>query len=289
MKKFILSLLLTIFSLGLMAQTDSTALKDKTLYRIIKTDGGELVGKILKEDEREIYFLTEDQRRIYIPQHVIKELIPLDSKSFREHNASVGEDRFATRYFFTTNGLPIKKGEHYVQWNLYGPDFQFGLGNNFGVGIITSWFGTPVVANLKKTWQLEENVHFGLGALVGTLSWVNIESGGALPFASITFGDRSQNLSFSGGYGSVWGNNYRGGGALASVGGMTKLSQKFSLVFDSFIVVANNGGSSGALVIPGIRWHQSEGKAFQFCFLAYIGEGEAAAIPIPMVQWYRNL
>ncbi len=276
--------------LGLNAQSDTSSLKEKTLYRIIKTDGGEIIGKIISEDEREIYVLTKDQRRIYIPQHAIKELVPLQVNSFNSLDKLLGEDRFASRYFITTNGLPIKKGEHYVQWNLFGPDFQFGLGNNIGVGVITSWFGTPIIANIKKSWQIEENLHLGVGALVGSLSWVELGSGGALPFASITFGDRGSNLSFSGGYGSVWAEQGgRAGGALASVAGMTKISSKFSLVFDSFIVVGTQGNETAALIIPGLRWHQSEGKAFQFGFLAIVGGGEATAIPIPMVQWYRNL
>jgi hypothetical protein len=44
-----------------------------------------------------------------------------------------------------------------------------------------------------------------------------------------------------------------------------------------------------ALFIPGLRWHQSEKKAFQFGFTGVVYDGEMWQIPIPMVQWYRTL
>lgn len=250
-----------------------------------------MLCKIISADARELYLLTEDNRKIYMPQHTIKKIEKVGREEFDATGNYVGEDRFATRYFFTTNGLPIKKGEHYIQWNLFGPDLQFGLGNNVGVGVITSWFGAPVIANVKKTWKVEENVHVGVGALVGTASWAALDVGGALPFASLTFGNRVSNLSFSLGYGSIWDGDGAGGTSLASIGGITKLSPKFSLVFDSFIIVPNAGGvaNTGALIIPGLRWHQSEGKAFQFGFVGLVSSEGVIPIPIPMVQWYRNL
>ena len=72
--------------LGFMAafsQQSTPATQDTLMYRIVKNDGGELIGKILQKDAREILVRTIDNREIYIPQHVIKELIPLDRKSTR--------------------------------------------------------------------------------------------------------------------------------------------------------------------------------------------------------------
>ncbi len=288
--KSVLSALLMTLAFGLQAQIDSSLVaKDSLMYRIYKTDGGELTGRILSQDEREVFFQTKDGRKIYIPQHTIEEMVPLNPRDFNQEGLYVGEDRFATRYFFTTNGLPIKKGEHYVQWNLFGPDFQFSLGNNIGVGFITSWFGTPLIGNVKKTWEVNEGLHLGVGSLIGTLSWVSAETGGILPFGSLSLGNRSQNLSFSAGYGSIWTETGRSGSALASVGGITKLSPKFSLVLDSFIIIPEANNAGGALIIPGLRWHQGKGKAFQFGLVAIVGPEGAFPVPIPMVQWFRAL
>tara|TARA_B110000037_G_C17111986_1_gene502240 strand:- start:130 stop:1092 length:963 start_codon:yes stop_codon:yes gene_type:complete len=315
---FLLSFL-CLSSIGF-SQNDSISVQDTNTYRFIKTDGGELIGKILNQDAREILILTNDNRKIYLPQHTIKEMVIVNTSDFNNKGEFIGEDKFATRYFITTNGLPINKGEHYVQWNLFGPDFQFGLGKNFGVGIMTSWLGMPIIGTIKKSWEIGEKTQFAVGGLIGTGSWALPDWGGALPFGTLSFGDRSKNLAISGGYGAIWQNGDLDGRALTSIAGMIKVSPKISLVFDSFILLPGQtetitntyedyvyNSSSGqyeyqtvtntyetrspglALLIPGVRWHQEEGKAIQFGFTGVITDGDNLPIPIPMVQWYRSL
>lgn len=270
------------------SQNDTIA-QDTNTYRFIKTDGGEIIGKILSQDAREVLILTSDNRKIYIPQHTIKEMVIVNTSDFDKKGFFIGEDKFATKYFITTNGLPIKKGEHYVQWNVFGPDFQFGLGNNFSVGVMTSWVGMPIIGTIKKSWELGEKTQFALGGLIGTGSWVAPRFGGALPFATLSFGSRKSNIAFSGGYGAVWHNESTDGQAIISLAGMTKVSPKISLVFDSFILMPSGNRDAFALIIPGIRWHQSEGRSIQFGFTGVIANGEILPIPIPMIQWYRSL
>jgi len=91
---------------GVNAQVDtvSNSISDSSkvqtqLYKIIKTDGGELVGEIIEQDSREIFFKTHDGRQFYIPQHSIKEIVKLDAKEFNKQGNFVGEEPFATRYF----------------------------------------------------------------------------------------------------------------------------------------------------------------------------------------------
>ncbi len=288
MRTYLITLLLSVFTLISIAQQDTTV-----TYRIVKTDGGELVGKILTQDAREILLVTVDGRQVYIPQHTIKEIVKVDSRDFNAQGNFVGEDRFATRYFLTTNGLPVKKGEHYVQWNLFGPDLQFGLGENLGVGVMTTWIGIPLVGSIKKSWQLKEEVHIAVGALVGTGSWAAIDIGGALPFGTISFGDRRRNIAFTGGYGTVWGFNDDWGESevdgqfMASIAAMAKIAPKLSLVFDSFILPVAD--EPFGIFLPGLRWHQDEGKAVQFGFAGILTNGELVPVPIPMIQWYRSL
>jgi len=314
-----------LMSIGLnsisVAQTSEPIVNnsDSTVYRIITNDKHEFLGYILKQDAREVLFKTLDNREFYIPQYSIKTIEPVDMSKVNSNGKYIGEDKFATRYFITTNGLPLKKGDNYIQWNLFGPDFQFGLADNFGVGVMTSWFGIPIIGTIKKSFQINDNTHFALGGLVGTGSWGLPDWGGALPFATFSKGDRSKNIAISGGYGVVWQPGYLktevGGRALMSVAGMIKVSPKISLVFDSFIVfvgkpverqytalVWNNQTQTYedqtittiirkpgiGLFIPGIRWHQEEGKALQFGFTGIVADGSFLSIPIPMVQWYRS-
>ncbi len=289
MKSKLLAIFLLFIGNIALSQTDTTLTKDTSTYRIIKTDGGELIGQIQSQDAREILLLTKDDRQIYIPQHAIKEVIKLKNSDFNNIGTFIGEDKFATRYFITTNGLPIKKGEHYAQWNLFGPDFQFGIGKDLGVGIMSSWIGVPIIGSIKKSWQIGDKSQFAIGGLVGTGSWIVPEFGGALPFATLSFGDRSKNIAFSGGYGAIWTGDGVSGRAISSIAGMAKISPKISLVFDSFVLLPNENQTGGALFIPGIRWHQEEGKAIQFGFAGIIADGDIVPVPIPTVQWYRSL
>lgn len=281
----------------------TTALQDSTLYRIVTSDDVEKLGYIIKQDEREILLLTDDNRRIIIPQYVVKKIEVIKKEDFNVVGQFVGEDRFATRYFITTNGLPIKKGENYIQWNLFGPDIQFAVSDNFGLGLMTSWFATPIIATAKYSFELGPKSQMAIGTLAGTSSWATFNTdfnfGGVLPFASLSFGSRKSNIAFSGGYGAVWLDGEVSGRALASVAGMVKLSPKFSLVFDSFIVlkgkdyidpyygyIVENPG--GGIFIPGVRFHQAEGKAIQFGFAGLAADGEFQPFFIPMIQWYRS-
>ncbi len=318
MKKLPFLLFVLLLAGGrLQAQTQPVPPTD-SMYRVVKTDGSILVGKLLQSDAREVLFRTEDGREIYIPQHVIKRMEPLHGEKRNVSGAFVGEDRFATRYFITTNGLPIKRGEHYVQWNLFGPDFHFAVRDDLSLGIMTTWLGTPLIGSIKKSWKLNDFSQFAVGGLFGTGSWIMPDWGGALPFGTISFGDRQKNIAFSGGYGAIWADGNRSGRTLLSVAGMLKLSPYFSLVFDSFIMpegpertitytydayifdpVTNTGyyeprigtykqrQPAFALLIPGVRWHQSEGKALQIGFSGVLADGNT--FPVPMVVWYRSL
>tara|TARA_B100000508_G_scaffold55003_3_gene42732 strand:+ start:110577 stop:111545 length:969 start_codon:yes stop_codon:yes gene_type:complete len=322
MRKLVYLLLVLFISSPLFGQVDTLNSKknDTLTYRILKSDGGEFVGKILEQDEREVLFLTTDGRRIIIPQYVIEKIETVDVSQFNTKGDFIGEDKFATRYFITTNGLPINKGEHYIQWNLFGPDIEFGVGKNLGVGIMTSWMGIPIIGTIKKSWRLSENSQFAIGALVGTGSWGLPEYGGALPYGTLSFGNRSANIAFSGGYGALALDGNFEGRTLSSVAGMVKISPKISLIFDSFILLpgpmrtetvthstyeynpstmqneyityttqVERRNPGGALLVPGIRWHQDEGKAVQFGFAGIIADGEILPVPIPMVQRYRSL
>ena len=311
----LLSPIIGLILIGLLPNSVSGQ-TDTTLVQLNKTEGGYLTGHIIYQDAKEVYFQTQDGRSIYIPQHTIQSIQPLYSGPI---NPSLHAD-FSTRYFITTNGLSLKRGENYVLWNLYGPDFQFGIRDNFSFGILTSWLGIPVIATLKKSFPLGKNLHAAIGGLFGTGSWVLPEFGGALPFGSLTYGTPTNHLTLSGGYGAIWAENELQGRALSSIAGSVQLSDKFSLVFNSFILFAGQGRNvterieeyifnpvtgeydwiykeievyqkpTGIVImIPGIRWHQGPGKAFQIGFSGLISDGEAIPLPIPMVQWFRSL
>jgi len=285
---------------------------DLTFYRIIKTDGGELQGEIIKQDNRELLLKTVDGREIYIPQHVISQIVKLSSLELNKKGEFIDRSPFATRYFMSTNGFSLDEGENYYLINWWGPEMQFGLKNNFSVGLMTTWIGAPIIGTFKKSWKIKKNTHVAIGALIGTGSYSNFDVFGGIPFAAITFGKRTRNISISCGYGAVsdnktLNNNYPSQQympyqekritdkvGMFSFSGMCKLTRSVSFIFESFFVLPEDQSEDAdfsplsclAVISPGFRFQHKPGKAFQVGFTGVIMEDIIS--PIPMVQWYRS-
>lgn len=283
------TLLILLLSTQSYAQKDTLKVK---LFVVTTNDGGEFIGEIISEDAKDLIIKTKDKGEVSIPKYQIKERKALESSDLNQFGEYIPAEVFSTRYFLTTNGLPIEKGESYVQWNLWGPDFELGVAKNFSVGLMTTWLANPVIANAKYCIPLNKKTSLGVGTLIGTTTW--FYSGGlglALPYASLTSGDRKSNISFSAGYGAVMFDEEASGRMLLSGAGMTKVGKKVSLVFDSFILPGNFNAntSTTALIIPGIRVQTAKDKAFQFGFAGIYADSEFVPLPIPFVQWYKKL
>ncbi len=237
------------FSPALTAQQDrgdTIPANPQVIHVIIKNDNTRFIGEITYQDAREVIIRTENLGDVAVPKHEIREIRELEGTDLRTLG---GDDLFTTRYFLTTNGLPIRKGESYIQWNLFGPDFQFGVADNIGIGIMTSWVAIPIIGTAKYSRQFNDKLSFAAGTLLGTGSWALPDFGIALPFVALTSGNRLHNVTLSTGYGLVFSSEetynpftdkyekerFREGRFLVSVGGMTRVSPAISLVFDSFI------------------------------------------------------
>lgn len=265
------------------------------LYLVTKFDGAEFLGNILSFDAHELLIRTEKIGDVYIPKHEIKSIKEVNPKYYKEFS---GEELFSTRYFITTNGLPIKKGDNYIQWNIYGPDFQFGIADNIGVGIMTSWAAIPIIANAKYSIPLGEKMNMAFGALVGTGSWAYPDFGGILPFASLTRGTRKNNINFSAGYGALFYSNtqmnpntnteykdhYTEGRVLLSLAGMARLSPKFSLVFDTFIAPWGPRREVNNWVDKGY-WQDKDTYVPEYVLETTTEQSPSLAIILPGIRW----
>jgi len=274
------------------AQADTTKTTDQKFYLITTNDGAQFQGQILFQDAKEILIDTKDRGQISIPKYQVKEILEIKKSELSAKGEYMPAEVFATRYFITTNGLPIEKRESYILWNLWGPDFEFGVGKNLGVGVMTSWLGVPIIGSIKYSITLAPKVNMALGGLLGTGSWVEPSFGLALPYVALTFGDRKSNISFSGGYGAVFFEGDNNGRGLLSVAGMTKVSKKVSLVFDSFIAPKSSNLNGLTILIPGIRLQTDRNKTFQFGFAGLYTNTEdtgSQVVPIPFVQFFTKL
>jgi len=117
------------------APNTSAPTSDTTKYLIIKNDGNEYVGLILSDDGREVLIETKSLGKIYIPKSDIKSIRPIDYAEDVAKGEFSSAGVFTTRYQFTTNCFPIKKGENYAMVNLYGPEVHFAVHKDFSVGL----------------------------------------------------------------------------------------------------------------------------------------------------------
>ncbi|MCB0734201.1 MAG: hypothetical protein H6608_12020 [Flavobacteriales bacterium] len=271
---------------GAEIQPPDSSRKDTTTYDVvIKNDGVEFTGHIVSQDAREVVIETKNMGLVAIPKHEIKTIKKVKASEIDKASGRLLNDRFASRYFLTANGLPIEKGESYVQWTLAGPDIEFAVGKRFGVGVMTSWLGVPLIGSAKYSFPVSKNFNIGVGALVGSMTWTNITQGGVLPYTSLTLGNRQRNLNFSVGHATLFSEGTTEGSGLYSIAAMTSMGPKVSFVFDSFILPSNGL----FIAAPCIRWSTKPNKAIQFGLGAFARKGEFFPLPIPAIQWFQTI
>lgn len=191
-------------------QQEASDTTKKQLFLIRKTDGNELYGFIISDDGREILLETKTIGKVYINKSDIKEIIntkrsvsvdSIDDESYTEFRDS---GPFTTRYYFTNNALPVKKGEDYAMIHLYGPEVHFSLNDKLSFGVMSTWIASPIALASKYSLYSDGNTHVALGTILGTSGYLGIDDGGVfggLHWLTLTKGNRLENISFSAGYG----------------------------------------------------------------------------------------
>lgn len=281
---FLLTLLILLLTpSGLMSQdpvTGETQLPAKSL--IIKHDGSRYIGVIISRDDREILIETETIGRLFIPLHEIQEIRDATDISSGSLN-----NLFSSRYFLTTNGLSMSKGDKYAMLSWYGPEAQFAVADDFTMGVMTSWFAIPLVGSAKYSIHFSENVHLALGTLVGTLSWVKLDAAGFLGYGAFTIGNFENNVTVSAGYAGITSDGQGSGAPLMSLAFLLRLGDNVKLVGDSFIYL---GEEKFTILVPGLRFSRPmKRSSFQMGFGAVIAGGEAVPLPLPIFSWFFEL
>lgn len=242
--------------------------KTVQLYLVVKNDGSEYIGEILSDDGREVLIMTKTLGKIYIQKSDIKSMQKIEDEKDIVYGEYRNAGPFTTRYSFTTNALPINKGENYALINLYGPEVHFAVSEQLSLGVMTTWIASPFVGAAKYTFNTDTSKSFNasIGTLIGTTGYLNNFRGyGGLHFANFTSGNRMKNITFSAGYVHLFTGNrdwvpnlpvpventepyYYGGsgtrqltstihGPIVSVAGIAKVGAKASFVFDSMVGV----------------------------------------------------
>lgn len=184
---------------------DAQEAADNKAEKVVVTthDGITRIGVVLSDDGREILLETDNLGKIYILKSNVKSIVHYDqSVRIDENGDYLADDPFTTRYYFTTNALPIRKGEDYGMLNLYGPEVHFSLADNFSAGLMSTWIASPFVGVFKVSIPTRnEKVNFGIGTLLGTSGYLNsFKGGGGLHWGMVTLGGRRSNITFSAGF-----------------------------------------------------------------------------------------
>ena len=263
MKKYILFFLIMLgFSFKGFSQTDSLSKQDSNKVVVVTYDGKEFIGKILSDDGREMLILTDMTGKVFIKKENVKKIVKVTDDEI-VNNEYVEESPFTTRYAFTNNALPIKKGQNYAMWNLFGPEVHFAVTSKLNLGVMTTWLFSPVAVAAKYTFSKEgAKLYASAGTLLGTSGWINSKGFGGLHWLSLTKGNRKNNFTLSGGWGymssqrtvyvedsylfqnSSWTNPSIPtlkasmlSGPLFSASGIVQIGSKTSFVFDNMLLL----------------------------------------------------
>ena len=177
MRKFTsyMILLFLAFQIQIFSQTsEEIENKNENLVLIVKNDGGEFIGEIISDDGREILVFTKAIGKIFINKSDISSITKVDeglkNKENKEFRAS---GPFTTRYYFTTNALPIKKNDNYGLIHLYGPEIHLSVGNKTSIGIMATWIASPIALVLKQQIYSNNNFHVSIGSIIGSSGYIN--------------------------------------------------------------------------------------------------------------------
>jgi hypothetical protein len=175
---------------------------DTNLYRVVKYNNQEYIGRILNDDGREVLLETSALGKIYIIKSDIQSITIVHREIDFVGDEYRGTGVFTTRYQFSTNAFPLQKHDNYALVNLYGPEVHFSVSKNFSVGVMATWIASPIVLALKYTIPTRnEKLNFGFGTLLGSAGYLNQGKGyGGLHWGMVTYGDRKNNVTISLGY-----------------------------------------------------------------------------------------
>jgi len=204
MKKLLFTFLFSFCTFLVQGQVSTNNDTNVTVQHvIIKNDGTEYIGVILSDDGREVLIETKTIGKVYIQKSEIKSITLVSDNSQLNNGEYSPSGPFTTRYSFTTNALPIKKGENYAMISLYGPEVHFALSNRLSLGILTTWIGSPfVLAGKYSIPTRNEKMNFSIGTLMGTSGYLRDgKAWGGLHFVNFTYGTRNSNFTVGAGYG----------------------------------------------------------------------------------------
>lgn len=244
LKVFLICLISLLSQDCIMAQSNSEN-KDEVLVYL--KNGGVARGELVDSNAKEISIKKQDGSIWIIPQASVSEIITI-TKAPEEAERVDADDFFFKR---KTNGRPsipmqtkyaiaptarnLERGQGYYQtyWGLLHR-IQFGVTDNFSMGIGTNITGSGILITPKLSIQLAPKSYISVNAMAAynhhRAVLGLIRSYGAL--ATYTQGSPKNNFSVGAGYFSLERSGFELSGVALTAGGQVSFNKKVSLVFE---------------------------------------------------------
>jgi hypothetical protein len=183
------------------------------------------------------------------------------SKNSKQKPSSLFKNHHDTRYFFAPSAFNLKKGELYYNTAYFlVHDLQYGLTDNFSVGLGTTIIGLPAYLTPKLSIPVSDNVSLMVGDLFifGTYG-VNFVAN--IAYGGVTIGSSSKNITIAGG---ALVSTEAGPAPVFNVSSTLPFSNYFSFVTENYFSTDLFGGFTGIRIITKTKDVQSFQLGFTY-------------------------
>jgi hypothetical protein len=143
----------------------------------------------------------------------------------------------SSRYFFSPSSLNIKKGEFYYN-SLYFivHDVQYGISDQFSVGMGTTIFGFPFYITPKISIPVNERNSFAIGDMLILGTW-GANFTGNLLYGTWTTGNIHNNFTMGGGYLVIGGGeiNNRIQAPVINISGLVRMTDHMFFITENYL------------------------------------------------------
>lgn len=177
---------------------------------------------------------------VYVPAKPTASALKSDPESLPK-NDSAYADEHASRYFFAPSAYTLKKGEGYYNTIYFLiHDVQYGLTDNFSLGMGTTVIGLPLYLTPKYSIPIGERSAFAVGDLLMLGTW-GTNFIGNLVYGAFSNGGRNGNFTLGAGYLYTNENDITGetSSLVSNFSAMTRISPRVFLLTENYIMSAN--------------------------------------------------
>lgn len=244
------------------------------LQIVIKDCADSLLGQDVLH--RHIWLANSDQRALEISKRIagilrtdIAALIKAESKSpglgsFKNHHDS--------RYFFAPSAYNIRKGQLYYNTNYFLiHDLQYGISDNFSIGMGTSVAAFPLYLTPKFSFKINEKHALAAGDLfiIGTYGTnFNVN----LAYGTYTYGSSQNNVSL--GLAALHSSEFVGTNPVFNLNAMLSLSKYTYFITENYFapnLIKNSYTTESYNPLNGERLLVDQGKINQSISAGFMG------------------